>query len=467
MAPELSSSDQVADAQARKRPRVALGAGLENSPVNSRGAAINGGSTCTTTTAATSSTRSPIRNPYSSSKKQPKVPPLAHNADQSDCLVASPPGRQEPSEGHTASEHSTLKNADDDDEVMMLDSNLTNPTVAFAHGRPDCGSFPFTEDKLKYCEKCYCIPCDKPASDCIHWETHCQTTKRSAKSEVIKATSHHDVIDIEDSPPVPDAWYGPIINPAVQSYYARNEVLFRLQQMEVGLDPNNSNNDYQRAAYNERGRQYPVFDNHYTNDFNHSYGDGFGKPKRGRNPRDMKITEVLAQKLMDAIQLSEGKSLTNKGSETNSSDDCLTSLNVQRKERYDKSRMEGDISQLGLQKDFFVEGVRIGWPYPVIMTPQRQMAIHLIKALKNKRHVVLESPTGTGKSAAILCAVLAWQRFHAKMMWGKTIEEGSALNEIEEEMQHAEIEFLSQEETFPRIIYCSRTHSQVEQMVSS
>jgi hypothetical protein len=58
--------------------------------------------------------------------------------------------------------------------------------------------------------------------------------------------------------------------------------------------------------------------------------------------------------------------------------------------------MDGDIPQLNLHKSFFVEGVRIGWPYPLIMPPQRQMAIHLIKAYKNKRHVVLESPTGTG-----------------------------------------------------------------------
>lgn len=59
-------------------------------------------------------------------------------------------------------------------------------------------------------------------------------------------------------------------------------------------------------------------------------------------------------------------------------------------------KMDGDIPQLNLHKSFFVEGVRIGWPYPLIMPPQRQMAIHLIKAYKNKRHVVLESPTGTG-----------------------------------------------------------------------
>ena len=76
------------------------------------------------------------------------------------------------------------------------------------------------------------------------------------------------------------------------------------------------------------------------------------------------------------------------------------------------------------------------------------MAIHLIKALKNRRHVVMESPTGTGKSAAILCSVLAWQRWHKKRFHSdKTEEPGTNKT--------------------PTIIYCSRTHSQVAQMISS
>jgi Rad3-related DNA helicase len=75
--------------------------------------------------------------------------------------------------------------------------------------------------------------------------------------------------------------------------------------------------------------------------------------------------------------------------------------------------------------------------------------LHLIRALKNKKHVVLESPTGTGKSAAILCSVLAWQRAHARAAMNKG--GGGAGAEGEK----------------VRVIYCSRTHSQVTQMVAS
>ena len=103
------------------------------------------------------------------------------------------------------------------------------------------------------------------------------------------------------------------------------------------------------------------------------------------------------------------------------------------------SNTDGDVTSLSLHPTFFVEGVKIGWPFPSVMLPQRQMAIHLIKALQHKRHVVLESPTGTGKSAAILCSVLAWQRKHQN--------DGNTKP--------------------PKIIYCSRTHSQVAQMVAS
>ncbi|CAM9433411.1 unnamed protein product, partial [Ectocarpus sp. 4 AP-2014] len=54
-------------------------------------------------------------------------------------------------------------------------------------------------------------------------------------------------------------------------------------------------------------------------------------------------------------------------------------------------------------------GIKVEFPFETPMVPQDQMMQRIIAALKSKRHALLESPTGTGKSAAMLCASLAWQ----------------------------------------------------------
>lgn len=73
--------------------------------------------------------------------------------------------------------------------------------------------------------------------------------------------------------------------------------------------------------------------------------------------------------------------------------------------------VQGDIPRLALRTEFF-SGIKVGWPYPTMLPPQKQMALRIILALQKSQHCVLESPTGTGKSAAILCSTLAWARYH-------------------------------------------------------
>eukprot|EP00904_Undaria_pinnatifida_P004784 jgi/Undpi1/1435/HiC_scaffold_11.g04826.m1 len=80
-------------------------------------------------------------------------------------------------------------------------------------------------------------------------------------------------------------------------------------------------------------------------------------------------------------------------------------------------------------------GITVEFPFETPMVPQGQMMQRIIAALISKRHALLESPTGTGKSAALLCAALAWQR-----------------NELQKTGKA------------PQILYCARTHTQLAQM---
>ena len=79
--------------------------------------------------------------------------------------------------------------------------------------------------------------------------------------------------------------------------------------------------------------------------------DENGKP--ARKPQDKRITELLAEHL--TTQMTLGQTALCQG------------------DQLQKQKMEGDVASLGMHPSFFVEGVRIGWPYPLVMTPQRQV----------------------------------------------------------------------------------------------
>ena len=65
----------------------------------------------------------------------------------------------------------------------------------------------------------------------------------------------------------------------------------------------------------------------------------------------------------------------------------------------------------------------------------------VVEACAEGKHALLESPTGTGKTLCLLTATLAW------------------LAREREEM-------CAENETMPKIIYCSRTHSQISQVAN-
>jgi regulator of telomere elongation helicase 1 len=74
----------------------------------------------------------------------------------------------------------------------------------------------------------------------------------------------------------------------------------------------------------------------------------------------------------------------------------------------------------------------------------------VVRALNNRENALLESPTGTGKTLSLLCASLAWLK-------------------NERERNPVEPKSLGPNGTpagldVPRIIYTSRTHSQLAQV---
>ncbi|CAJ0950799.1 unnamed protein product, partial [Mesorhabditis belari] len=101
-----------------------------------------------------------------------------------------------------------------------------------------------------------------------------------------------------------------------------------------------------------------------------------------------------------------------------------------------------------------VEGIAISFlfqPYPQQIDYMRSV----IRALNMKHDAVLESPTGTGKTLSLLCSTLAWLRSNqmkvtlndvAGMETGPTIAKRNGQAR--------------------KIFYCSRTHSQLAQVVS-
>ncbi|XP_010874078.1 regulator of telomere elongation helicase 1 isoform X2 [Esox lucius] len=119
-----------------------------------------------------------------------------------------------------------------------------------------------------------------------------------------------------------------------------------------------------------------------------------------------------------------------------------------------------------------LKGITVDFPF----TPyecQKDYMNKVIECLQNKVNGVLESPTGTGKTMCLLCATLAWRNYFKDTISARKIAEkmggaelfpntpmaswGTAATDGETTTYYTDI---------PKIIYASRTHSQLTQVIN-
>lgn len=85
-----------------------------------------------------------------------------------------------------------------------------------------------------------------------------------------------------------------------------------------------------------------------------------------------------------------------------------------------------------------VGGMEVSFPFASgPLEPQRRVMERVAQALNSAQHAVLESPTGTGKTAAVLCTALEWQQ-------RQRADTGKA----------------------PQLIFATRTHAQLRQAIA-
>uniref|UniRef100_A0A0N5CD99 Helicase ATP-binding domain-containing protein n=1 Tax=Strongyloides papillosus TaxID=174720 RepID=A0A0N5CD99_STREA len=106
---------------------------------------------------------------------------------------------------------------------------------------------------------------------------------------------------------------------------------------------------------------------------------------------------------------------------------------------------------------FDVEDISVSFPYPPYSC-QRSFIKSVITALKNKENAALESPTGTGKTLSLLCSSLSWLQ-KEKVRLAPDIVKQNAQSTNQSKSTGDMI-------AFPKIIYASRTHSQLTQVIS-
>ncbi|XP_060205661.1 regulator of telomere elongation helicase 1 homolog isoform X2 [Lycium barbarum] len=105
-----------------------------------------------------------------------------------------------------------------------------------------------------------------------------------------------------------------------------------------------------------------------------------------------------------------------------------------------------------------IRGIDVDFPYEAYDC-QIEYMDKVIQSLQNGCNALLESPTGTGKTLCLLCATLAWR----KSLGGFSVRKSGIRDRITSSQQSESSQ--SESSTLPCIVYASRTHSQIRQVV--
>ncbi|XP_027342046.1 regulator of telomere elongation helicase 1 homolog isoform X1 [Abrus precatorius] len=106
-----------------------------------------------------------------------------------------------------------------------------------------------------------------------------------------------------------------------------------------------------------------------------------------------------------------------------------------------------------------IRGIDIDFPYEAY-DPQLVYMDKVIQSLQEKCNALLESPTGTGKTLCLLCATLAWRKSLGSFTTGVSTKTGDRSESITDVASSQ-----SESSGFSTIVYASRTHSQIRQVI--
>ncbi|XP_015867293.3 regulator of telomere elongation helicase 1 homolog isoform X1 [Ziziphus jujuba] len=107
---------------------------------------------------------------------------------------------------------------------------------------------------------------------------------------------------------------------------------------------------------------------------------------------------------------------------------------------------------------YTIRGIGVDFPFEAYDCQLVYMD-KVIQSLQNKCNALLESPTGTGKTLCLLCATLAWRKSLGPFSTGMSV------NSSQDAGGKGDTGSQSSTTRPPTIVYASRTHSQIRQVI--